>query len=245
VAEWYEEAFRADYLRVYPHRDDASAAGEVRAWAGRLPGLARGRRVLDVACGAGRHLRALRAAGIRAVGCDLSEDLLAAAAARASRCLLRCDMRALPFADGTFDAVTSFFSSFGYFPGEDADARVLREEARVLGARGGLLLDLMDPETVRRDLVPRSERESGGMRLVEVRSLSADGRRVEKEVSVSEGGRERRWRESVRLYDPAEVEGMAAAAGLVPSGRFAGHGPEPWSSGAAPRCVLLFRKAVA
>lgn len=245
MAEWFEEAFGAGYLRVYPHRDDGSAAGEVGAWKGRLPGLAPGRRVLDLACGAGRHLRAMRAAGIRAAGCDLSEDLLASAAARESRCLIRCDMRVLPFRSAVFDAVTSFFSSFGYFAAEADDAAGLVETARVLAPRGGLLLDLMDAETVRRDLVPRSEREEGGARLVEVRSLSADGRRVEKSVVLAEGGIERRWRESVRLYAPAEVEAMAAAAGLAPAGRYGGHGPEPWRSGVTPRCVLLFRKAAA
>ena len=245
MAEWFEEAFRADYLRVYPHRDDASATGEVGAWMGRLPGLARGRRVLDLACGAGRHLRAMRAAGILAAGCDLSEDLLAAAAARESHCLVRCDMRALPFRAATFDAVTCFFSSFGYFAGEADDAAGLLEASRILSPRGGLLLDLMDAETVRRDLVRRSEREAGGLRLVEERFLSADGMRVEKSVTLVEGGRERRWKESVRLYAPGEVEGMASAAGFTPAGRFGGHGPEPWRSGVTPRCVLLFRKAAA
>ncbi len=245
MAEWFEEAFRADYLRVYPHRDDASAAGEVKAWMGRLPGLAPGRRVLDLACGAGRHLRALRAAGIRAAGCDLSEDLLAAASASGSPCIARCDMRSLPFRDAAFAAVTCFFSSFGYFAAEADDAAGLREAARVLEPRGGLLLDLMDAETVRRDLVPRTERESGGARLVEVRTLSADGRRVEKSVVLGAPGVERRWRESVRLYSPGEVEAMASAAGLSAAGRFGGHGPEPWRSGGTPRCVLLLRRAAA
>ena len=34
---WFEAAFRADYLAVYAHRDQASAAGEVAflvAWVG-------------------------------------------------------------------------------------------------------------------------------------------------------------------------------------------------------------------
>ena len=53
---------------------------------------------------------------------------------------------------------------------------------------------------------------------------------------------ERSWTESVRLYDPAEVETLATGEGLRPAGRFGGHGPEPWQSGATPRCVLLFTR---
>lgn len=240
---WYEEAFRGDYLRVYPHRDDASAAAEAAAWGGRLPGLAPGRRVLDLACGAGRHLRALAAAGARAAGCDLSADLLARARAAGCRCIIRCDIRRLPFLDRSFDAVTCFFSSFGYFPGEEEDAAVLREAARVLRPGGGMLLDLMDPESVRAGLVPRSERSSGGATVLEERSLSGGGRRVEKRVTLREGGAERRWTESVRLYDPGEVEALALAAGLLPCGRFGGHGDAPWEGGRTPRCVLLLRRA--
>jgi SAM-dependent methyltransferase len=242
VAEWFEDAFRADYLRVYPHRDDAAAAGEVRAWLGRLPGLAPGARALDLACGAGRHLRALRAAGVRAAGCDLSADLLAEARRRGAECISRCDKRSLPFRGGAFDAVLCFFSSFGYFERPGEDARVLAEAARVLAPGGGLLLDLMDPESVRRDLVPRTERAADGSRLVEERALADGGRRVEKRVTLAAGGRERRWTESVRLYAPGEVEAMARGAGLAPAGRFGGHGPEPWRSGATPRCVLVLRR---
>jgi SAM-dependent methyltransferase len=240
---WYEEAFRGDYLRVYPHRDDASAAAEAAAWSGRLPGLAPGLRVLDLACGAGRHLRALAAMGARAAGCDLSADLLAGARAAGCRCIIRCDMRRLPFLDRSFDAVTCFFSSFGYFPGEDEDAAVLREVARVLRPGGGMLLDLMDPETVRAGLVPRSERSSGGASVLEERSLSGGGRRVEKRVTLREGGEVRRWTESVRLYDPAEAEALAVRAGFLPAGRFGGHGVAPWEGGRTPRCILLLRRA--
>jgi len=242
---WYEEAFRADYLRVYGHRDDASAAAEASAWAGRLPGLVPGARVLDLACGAGRHLRALEAMGLRASGCDLSGDLLAEARGRGAKSIVRCDNRRLPFAAAAFDAVTCFFSSFGYFPTEEEDAAVLAEAARVLRPGGGLLLDLMDPETVRRDLVPRTERESGGLRLLEERGLAAGGLRVEKRVTLEGAGptgTRRRWTESVRLYDPGEVEGLALGAGLLPRGRYGGHGPRPWEGGATPRCVLLFER---
>jgi len=239
VPAWYEEAFRSDYLSVYPHRDDASAAAEAAAWSGRLPGFAAGARVLDLACGAGRHLRAMAAMGARAVGCDLSADLLEDARRRGPGRLVRCDGRRLPFLDGRFDAVTCFFSSFGYFAGPEDDARVLAEAARVLRAGGGLLLDLMDPGTVRRTLVPRSEREAAGIRVVEERSLAQGGARVEKRVTLRGPGGGREWTESVRLYDPAEVEAMALPAGLRPAGRFGGHGTEPWRPGETPRCVIL------
>lgn len=242
MAEWFEEAFRADYLRVYPHRGDREAVREIRAWLGRLPGLEEGSPVLDLACGAGRHVRAMRGEGIRAFGCDLSADLLEEAERRGTDGLVRGDLRRLPFCAGAFRAAVSFFTSFGYFASEAEDVAVLREVARVLAPGGGFLLDLMDPEATRRDLVPRTRGWKPGARIGEERWISADGRRVEKRVTVEGEAGLHTWVESVRLYHPLGVEELAAPAGFRPAGRFGGHGPEPWRSGATPRCVVLFTR---
>lgn len=221
MGEWFEDAFRADYLRVYPHRGDAEAAECVRylaeetgEWGRRLVGLRPGARVLDLACGAGRHLRAMGALGIRAVGADLSADLLAEAARRGARCITRCDMRRLPFRAGAFEAVALFFNSFGYFAGEDEDAGVLREAARVTAPGGGLLLEIPNAPEVRKHLVPRSLRMEPGFRAVEERSITEDGRRVRKRVTLCIGSVERTWEESVRLYSVGEIRAMAEAAGF-------------------------------
>ena len=107
---WYEAAFRKEYLDLYRHRSDEAAESEA-AFAIRALGLPAGATVLDVACGSGRHARAFKAAGFEVVGVDLSPDLLDEAEGVAR---LRADMRALPFRGG-FDAATSFFTSFGYF----------------------------------------------------------------------------------------------------------------------------------
>ena len=219
MAEWWEEAFRADYLRVYPHRDDGEAVGDVAGLAGYLPGFGRGRRVLDIACGAGRHLRAMTAAGVRSVGADLSSDLLAEARRQGSGALVRCDMRSLPFRSGSFDAATMFFHSFGYFDTEEEDARVLHEISRVLVAGGGLLLHLPRPFDVRRYLVPRSTREADGVTIEEERTIEEDGRRVRKRVTLRRKGETRSWTELVRLYPRSEVVRMAAGAGLRLRGR--------------------------
>lgn len=214
MAEWWEEAFREDYLRVYPHRDEIAAVVDCKMAQVLVPGLRPGRRVLDLACGAGRHLRAMRKAGVRAVGADFSSDLLAEARRAGEECLIRCDMRRLPFRDGAFDAVTMFFNSFGYFPTEEEDAAVLHEVSRLLVSGGGLLLDLPWPPGVRRGLVPRSQRIREGLEIVEERSLAEDGRIIRKRVTLRRGSEVRSWTESLRLYPRSEILRMARDAGL-------------------------------
>lgn len=98
-------------------------------------GLQRGQLLVDVGCGNGRHVAALRDRGVRAFGVDLSPEVLAGgcdglACARAE---------AMPFADESVDAVISVCQGgFGVTP--SSDSRVLGEAYRVLRPGGRLAL---------------------------------------------------------------------------------------------------------
>lgn len=99
-----------------------------------------GARVLDLACGQGRHAHLLAEAGYDVDGFDLSAHLIDAARARGTGRTLRYrrgDMRKLPSAwTGRFNAVVNLFTSFGFFADARDDMRVLRECARVLKPGG-------------------------------------------------------------------------------------------------------------
>ncbi len=130
--EWFRDWFGEEYLALYPHRDEREAREAVDLFRDvALP--AAPSRILDLACGAGRHLRELRDVGFEAIGLDLSLTLLRSARSTAEADpLVRGDMRKLPFADAAFDGLTSFFTSFGYFADPVDDRRVLLEMERVL-----------------------------------------------------------------------------------------------------------------
>jgi SAM-dependent methyltransferase len=211
VSEWFEQWFGDEYLRAYAHRDDDDAERLV----GLLDGLGvtgAGRRVLDLACGPGRHTAALARRGARVVGLDLSSALLRAAREAGAERLVRADMRGLPFRDGAFDAVLNLFTSFGYFAADAEHATVLGDVARVLRRGGLFVLDFLNAPAVRAGLVPRDERTVDGSVVVQERWLSADGRFVHKRIQV--GARAKVFAERVRLYERAELEAMMASHGL-------------------------------
>jgi SAM-dependent methyltransferase len=234
---WYVAAFRSDYRRVYPHRDVASARAEVAG----LVALGLAGRVLDLACGFGRHALAMRERGLDVAGVDLSMDLLRDAEPAVRGRLVRGDARRLPFAAAAFDAVLVLFSSFGYF-GDDGDRAVLAEIARVLRPEGLVVLDLMNADRVRATLVPHSRTRQEDFALEEERRLEDEGRRVVKDVRLIDAqGRERRWREDVRLYEGEEIAALCSQAGLAVerlAGDFDGSPPGPL----APRTIVLARR---
>lgn len=110
----------------------------LRESAAGLLGPVRGRRVLEVGCGAAQCARWLAAAGAHPVGLDLSGGMLRAAAAISARTgigvpVVQADAEQMPFAAASFDLACS---AHGAVPFCHDSAAVMREVARVLRPGG-------------------------------------------------------------------------------------------------------------
>jgi len=235
VTEWFEQWFGEEYLRLYPHRDDRDAEAAV-ALIDRVAPLA-GRRVLDLACGPGRHAALLAARGARTVGLDLSLPLLARARRRTKGAVtfVRADMRRLPFAPATFDLVVNLFTSFGYFADDQQHGAVVRAAAELLSTGGVFVLDYFNATAVRATLVSHEERMIGAGRVVIERRLSADDRFVVKQMHLLDDGRS--FVERVRLFTPEDLTALLQVAGLTVRDRFGDYDGAP-AAPSAPRIIL-------
>lgn len=234
MTEWFEEWFGEDYLRLYPHRDDADARRAVALithWVGLHPGW----RVLDVGCGAGRHARAFIQAGACCFGLDLSATLLGIARKVTSAPLIRADMRQLPVRPGSMDLTVNLFTSFGYFERDAEHAGALSEMISTVRSGGWFVIDFLNPAAVRRQLVPEETLELGGQRVEVTRSVSSDGRYVCKSIRTPTG---RRYMERVRLFEPEQISHMIEDAGIEVRQRFGDYDASPLSP-ESPRTILL------
>lgn len=237
---WYAHWFGEDYLKLYPHRDQGEARRAVELVLGRA-GLQTNARVLDLACGAGRHLREFARHEVRGFGLDLSFPLLQRAH-EVGLPVVRGDMRELPFASGSFGLVTSFFTSFGYFSDPGDDLRVLSEVKRVLRDGGTFAFDFLNADRVRRDLRPRDEREVDGVRVVQSRMLAEGGDVVEKRIEIHDPADRvpRVFYERVRLYAADHLQTLLAREGLEPVYCFGDYTGAPLTPD-APRVMLIGR----
>jgi SAM-dependent methyltransferase len=213
--EWPQQFFGRLYAEIYRrHLLTPERARKEAAFTAELLGL-RFSRVLDLACGYGRHARFLAKTN-EVWGVDRNRHYLEIARrglkGAASRNLhrVRGDMRDIPFCDLAFDAVLLLFNSFGYFTsdqaqqvepapsdqplwklpqvfydrqlvpedfgikqrhpsksrspvvashgGNDENARVLREIARVLKLGAGLLLEAPNPQPLLRSISKQPRR---------------------------------------------------------------------------------------
>ena len=234
-ADWFEETFGEDYLRIYQHRDESEAERAIALIAAQVRGCDI-QAVLDLACGAGRHSKAL-CEHWWTVGLDLSAALLRIARREDPDApYVRADMRELPFADGSFDLVVNLFTSFGYFEEDREDARVLACVRTVMKPGGMLVIDFLNAGEVRRNLVPYDERVENGITIEQSRVITPDDKFVEKTIRLRERGRE--YVERVRLLSAGDLERMLGAAGFDVVHCFGDYGGSRWSED-SPRTILF------
>jgi 2-polyprenyl-3-methyl-5-hydroxy-6-metoxy-1,4-benzoquinol methylase len=237
---WYAEWFGRDYLAVYAHRDTDEARRQI-ALMERALAPASGARVLDLCCGGGRHSVELARRGYKVLGVDLSSDLLGAAQAYADEnhvdiTFVRADMRTC-VADGVFDVVVNFFTSFGYFESDDENARVLRAIRTSLRPGGGWMMDYLNRESVIKGFVPRDERTLDGMHLIQERRLDIQRGRILKTLTIRRGDDTRTYHESVRMYTPPELFSLCSGAGLKVTQVFGSYDGAPFAID-SPRLIL-------
>jgi len=240
VEEWFKDWFDGDYAAIYGHRDQAEAETAVAMALRKMP-LLGNRPVLDLGCGAGRHLAVLRRTNPLAFGLDLSSPLLALAPAELKPWLLRGDMRQLPIRDGSLGGVTLWFTPFGYF--SDAQNRALLRSLRELLIPGGVvLLDYLNAQEVRSHLVAEDEAVHGGLRVLSRRTL--EGNRLVKRMTLTrlETGATREAQESVRLYDPQDLRAMARDSGLETAFEAGNYPGDPFDPQRSSRWIGFLRR---
>jgi ubiquinone/menaquinone biosynthesis C-methylase UbiE len=213
----FGEMFDDDYLYFYgPMLAEASAGDAEAVW--RLLGAQAGAEILDLACGHGRIANRLAERGANVTGLDSTRGFLEramsdAAAAGIEVSYVRGDMRALPWADGHFDHVISWFTSFGYFTDAD-NRRVLREAHRVLRPGGTLLIEANNlAQLLPRWLPTQMLERDGDFCLDRPRFDPVTGRATTERVIVRHG-RTRRFTFSVRMFIAAELGDWLREAGF-------------------------------
>ena len=240
---WYDSAFQRDYLRIYAHRDQTAAQAEVNFILAQTPPQARAR-ILDIACGAARHLLFFSRHAQLAVGLDRSEHLLSQAAqhlaqADSSALLLQADMRYLPFSS-EFTCATLLFTSFGYFPTDDENLSVIRQAVRALKPAGVFWMDYINEPQLRRTLQPYT-RHTVGPEVIEQHRCITEDNRVEKQILIVSPTSRREFTESVKLYSPAQIRDMFQTVGLRVCNTWGDFQGNPHNSD-SPRLILMGQK---
>ncbi len=190
---WFKDWFNSPYYhQLYFKRDDREAAAFIDELIGHLQPPP-GSRMLDVACGRGRHSIQLAQLGYTVTGIDLSEDSIAEALQQAHEKLefFRHDMR-LPFRMHYYDYAFNFFTSFGYFRTRREHDNTIRTIAQSLRSNGTFVMDYLNVHYAEDHLVHQSEQTLSGVHYFITK-----------------------WFDETHFYKKIEVEDEALAEPLV------------------------------
>lgn len=194
-------------------------------------------RILDVPCGSGRHVLTFAEKGHRADGMDFSEEFIHQARDRATERGLTGraefhvhDMRNLDEWDGSFDLITNFWNSMGYYE-KETDVGILSEMNRLLADNGVVAIQTSNKEYYVKNFESSSVSEDGEHLYVERRDFDLETGRfhtVLEVFSVTDAGythlETMEWKP--RQYAPVEWKEMCETAGFDDVSLFGGFNGE-------------------
>ena len=144
--------FDSDYYHIlYKHRDYNEARNFIDNIIEYLD-LKKGSKILDLACGIGRHSIYLDKIGFKVVGTDKSSNNIKKAKARQNQSLSFLQMEMIDNTNHKYDGIFNLFTSFGYV-NHDYNLKTVKNIERQLKDNGTVVVDFMNTLFVKNNLV--------------------------------------------------------------------------------------------
>lgn len=240
--EWFSTWFDSPYYHLlYRDRDQQEAEHFIDKLLEHLhpkPSY----RLLDLACGKGRHAVYLSQQGYDVTGVDLSPQSIAYAQQFAHEHLHFHvhDMRE-PLPYGPFDFIFNLFTSFGYFQNETENVVALRSAVAALKPGGKLVIDFMNTERTVRELVALEEKTVEGITFHLARHLENDF--IVKDIRFEDAqGQPHHYQERVRALNRERFEEYFSMTELRLAEVLGNYQLDPYSEASSSRMIFVLKK---
>ena len=238
---WYESWFDSPYYhRLYEEHDSDEASREVEQIVEKL-NIHPPARILDVACGRGRHAIDLAGKGFLVTGVDLSwkNILHASRFEQDNLTFFEHDMRNM-FYVNYFDVVLNLFTSFGYFENEKDNIKAMHTMSVALKPGGKLVLDFFNSVWLKEKLIPAQLLLHEGI-LFDIRRSWEQGF-VRKKIYFQDQGREYNYEERVKTLTLDDFMSYFQKSNLKLIDSFGDYSFHPFDSTHSERMILIAEK---
>ena len=194
--EWFSTWFDSPYYHIlYSNRNYAEAEQFLNNLLKHLHPKPDAK-ILDLACGKGRHAIYLNQQGFNVTGVDLSPQSIAFAKQFENEKLHFevQDMREV-YKPDHFDFVLNLFTSFGYFASETENVVALKAIAESVKPGGKLVIDFLNAEKVVANLVPEETKILEGVTFHITRHM--EGKRIVKTIAFETEEKRYQFQEKV------------------------------------------------
>jgi len=212
-SEWFCNWFNTPYYHIlYKNRSTSEAEVFIENLLTRIQ-LPDHSKIVDVACGKGRHAIYLNKKGYDVTGIDISAESIRYAKAFENENLNFAvhDMRK-PFITNYFDAAINLFTSIGYFKTERENELAIKTMCMALKKNGIIVIDFLNAITTMKKIVPEEEKTIDGITFIIKKQLKA--KILSKDIVFEENGKHYNFTEEVQLLELTDFEKYFKAAGL-------------------------------
>lgn len=240
---WFKDWFNSPYYhQLYQHRDDTEATNFIKKIIHFLQPQPKSR-MLDVACGKGRHSKALADMGFDVTGIDLSSESIAEAKKSEADNLhfFEHDMR-LPFWINYFDYAFNLFTSFGYFKTDREHNNAIRTIAGSLKNNGTLLIDYLNVHYAE-DNIKKSEKIDREGTIFHI-SKWHDEKHIYKQIQVEDHGAalQHLYTEKVAKFSLGDFTDMLAYHHMQVQDVFGDYELGRYDVRKSPRMIIVAKK---
>lgn len=239
--DWFKNWFDSFYYhKLYRHRNTAEAQlfiDNIIQYVHPKPGS----KILDLACGKGRHSIYLNKKGFNVVGVDLSHNSILEANKSANDTLHfhQMDMRELQTKE-PYDVVLNMFTSFGYFQHISDNIQVLKGVHAILEESGVLVIDFLNASIVIQNLVPEEKKEIDGITFTINRLI--EDQTIVKKIHVQERSVQHEFQERVSMFELKDFKEMFSQSGFELIDYFGNYQLETFDPQKSDRLILVAKK---
>ena len=196
-------------------------------------------KVLDLACGKGRHSIYLNQLGFNVLGVDLSENSIEIANKNANETLhfQIHDMR-VPFEE-KYDAVFNLFTSFGYFDNDEDNLKTLIAIKESLSDYGFAVIDFMNVPFVLDNLIAEETKTIDEIEF-HIKRYLKDGFII-KEIDFEDKSEKFHFEEKVRALTLDDFTKMMEEAGIYLLDTFGDYKLKKYHKNTSERLIMIFK----
>ncbi|MCK7590458.1 class I SAM-dependent methyltransferase [Subsaxibacter sp. CAU 1640] len=239
TTQWYASWFDTPYYHIlYKDRDHAEAHQFMDNLTNYLNLPAQGK-ILDLACGKGRHSVYLNSLGYDVTGVDLSANSIAYAKQFENETLhFKVHDMCKPFHQ-KFDAVFNLFTSFGYFDKEEDNLSTIKAIKEDLNEAGFGVIDFMNTDYVIENLVAEDVKVIEGIEFHQKRYVK-DGHII-KDIEFDADGMHHFYQERVKAFTLNDFEALFEEAGVYLLDVFGDYKLRKFHNSFSERLVMIFK----
>lgn len=240
--DWYENWFSSEYYSIlYQDRDQKEAENFINTLIAHLQ-PEKGCRMLDIACGEGRHAIQLEENGYDVTGIDLSYQSIMIAKQKESERLhfYVHDMR-FPFYINYFDYAFNFFTSFGYFATERDHIMAAKSFASSLKPGGILAIDYLNAHFTLNNIVDKATITKNEIDFHITKHV--ENKHIIKNIKFTDKvGCPQHFAERVAAFTLEDFKEIFAKANLTLLETFGDYQLNAYNEAGSPRLIMIFKK---